>query len=190
MNPINRLVGLGVAAVLVAAGILILSVIGNSVEPADMPGDLFLRQLTRIDDSTNGELATNYGIAIGLIAGGLVLLGMEFRPVFAGRRMVLISGGQEGSVRLDIESVRELAERTGQGNRAVRKVRCGVKVTAAGLRINCRLSLNLGTDVPEVSASVQESIKDVIERLTGLPVVDVTVKANYDGGGDLPLLAR
>jgi uncharacterized alkaline shock family protein YloU len=50
--------------------------------------------------------------------------------------------------------------------------------------------LDRGSDVPRTSAEIRSSVKEELERLIGLPVTDVAVRASYSGVGQRPLLIR
>ena len=190
MNVFNRLLGILVSAALLFAGVVLLLLITKAADPEAIGGKRFEPELASIAAAKEDRLAANYGIAIGLIVGGVVLLIVESRPLLAGPRMVLVSGQPEGVVRVSLDSITELAERTGREHRYVNSVRCRVHPTSAGLRIRCQANLNMGSDVPAVSTELQSSVKEVVERLVGLNVIDVAVRAKYTGGGDVALLAR
>ena len=104
--------------------------------------------------------------------------------------MVLVSSESNGSVRMSVDSIVQLAQRTAQSNREVRSMRCRVRVTAAGLVIECVAGLRMGADVPEVTAEIQQDVREVVERLTSLQVIDVPVRARYQGDRDQPVLTR
>ena len=190
MNLINRLIVLILALVALLGGVLVLLVLTGAIAPEEIPGGLLLPQFESVAKGKGAALGTNIGIAIALLLGGLLVLVMELRPLASGPRMVLVSAGEQGVVRIALESIRELAEKTGGGNRSVRSLKCRVRVTPSGLRILCLANLNLGSDVPIVSSELQKSIDDAVERLTGLPVIDVAVRARYGGDGELSLVAR
>ena len=48
----------------------------------------------------------------------------------------------------------------------------------------------MGSDVPAVTADIQRDISEVVERLTSLTVIDVPVRARYQGDRDQPVLTR
>lgn len=190
MNVANRIIVLILALLVLLGGALVLLVAAGVVEPGEIPGDLLLPQFENVAKAKGADLATNNGIAVAMVFVGLLVLIAELRPLVAGPRLVLVSAGEQGVVRIALDSIRELAERTGKGNRSVKGLKCRVRVTSGGLRILCLADLNMGSEVPKVSSELQESIDDVVERLIGLAVVDVAVKAKFGGDGDLSLIAR
>ena len=190
MNHLNRFIVLVVALLAVLVGVLTLLVAIDALDPEEIPGDLLVAELEDVAHSTGSDLQANVGFGIALVVGGLFFLMLELKPLGTGPRMVLVSAGEEGVVRIAHESIRELVERTGRGHRSVRGLKCRVRVTSGGLRIRCLVTLNMGSDIPKVSSELQESVDDVVERLTGLSVLDVAVRAKYGGNGDVSLVAR
>ncbi len=192
MNLFNGLIVTLGALVSIAAGVLILLVITESVSPQVVPIDVVRQQLAGMADHVGGAFWRDVGIAVGFIAIGLLVLALESRKLTrtASPGMVLVSSQADGVVRLSIESIVQLAQRTAQGNREVRSIRCRVRVAPGGLTINCAAGLRLGSDVPAVTSEVQQDIREVVERLTGLAVIDVPVRARYQGDRDQPVLTR
>ncbi len=185
MNVVNRCIIFILALLVLLSGVLVLLVAAGAVDPGDL-----LLPLENVAKAKGADLAAANGIAVAMVFMGLLLLIFVLRPIAARPRLVLVSAGEEGVVQIALDSVREMAERTGGGNRSVKGLKCRVRVTSGGLRILCLADLNMGSDLPKVSSELQESIKDVVERLIGLAVVDVGVKAKYRGDGDLSLIAR
>ena len=176
----------------VAVGVLMLLVITDTLDPQAVPGSPLRQQLISMAQDAGGAWWRDVGIAVGFIAVGLVVLALETRMLnrTAARGMALVSSEANGTVRMSIDSIVQLAQRTAQGNREVRSVRCRVRVTPAGLVIHCTVGLRMGADVPTAIADMQEDIREVVERLTSLSVIDVPVRARYQGDRDQPVLTR
>lgn len=49
-----------------------------------------------------------------------------------------------------------------------------------GLVISCQARVSLASNVPEVCAGLQSSVKEAVEELTGLPVAQVNVRTKYE----------
>lgn len=193
MNFVNRLVVSIGAMALIAAGVYILLLISGTLAPGDINGEYFVPQIERIAADTGADLWADVGIAIGFIAVGLVVLYVQLaslRRGARGGRTVLLRDDELGYVRVSVQSIQELAERTAYSVRSVVDARCSIKVTPGGLRMGCRLTLRMATDLPEATANVQTTVRDVVERLTGLKVIDVSVTARYGRHRDEPVLAR
>ena len=180
----------GTAAI--AAGVFILLVVTETVPSEVIPGGVFDSELGAMAEETGAALWTYAGVALALIAAGMAVLAWEFRHLTraATPGMLILSSGAEGTVRLSLESVRELAERTAQGNRSVQRIRCGVQATGAGIRIRCSVGLRMGTDVPTASSAIQHDMREVVERLIGIPVLEVAIRARYLRDREQALLVR
>ena len=192
MNTLNAfLVALG-GTVAIAAGILILLIATETVSSGLIPGDVFDSELAAITGETGAELWKYVGIALALIGVGMAVLAFELRHLTraATPGMLILSSESEGTVRLSLESIRELAERTAQGNRSVQRIRCGVQATGVGVRIRCSVGLGMGTDVPTASSAIQHDMREVVERLIGIPVLDVAIRARYLNDHDQALVGR
>jgi uncharacterized alkaline shock family protein YloU len=192
MNAFNGLLVVVGSLVGIAVGVLILLIVTETVSPQDFPGEAFRQELASMAAHTGGALWRDVGIAIGLIAAGLLVLVLEARQLTRGviSGMLLLSSEADGVVRLSLDSITELAKRSGAGNRDVRNIRCHVQTTSGGLSIHCEVGLRMGADVPAASSDVQKNIREIVERLTSLPVRDVPVRARYLGDRDQPVLVR
>ena len=192
MNYFNGLLVTLGALASVAVGVLMLLVITDTLAPQAVPVSPLRQQLTSMAQDTGGAWWRDAGIAVGFIIVGLVVLALETRMLSrtATPGMALISSESNGTVRMSIDSIVQLAQRTARANREVRSVRCRVRVTPAGLVIECAVGLRMGSDVPEVTADIQHDIREVIERLTSLTVIDVPIRARYQGDRDQPVLTR
>lgn len=192
MNLFNRLLATLVALASVAVGILILLTLAKTVAPAALPLPVLRQQLAGIAGHTGAALWQDVGIAAALIIVGLLVLALEARSLTrrTARGMTLVSSEPAGIVRMSIDSISQLAQRTAQANREVRSIRCQVRAGRSGLTISCMASLRMGADVPAVSSDVQRNIREVVERLTGLSVIDVPVRVRYEGSRNQPVLAR
>lgn len=192
MNFFNGLLVTLGALASIAVGVLMLLVVTDTLAPQTIPVLPLRQQLAAMAQDAGGAWWRDVGIAAGFIAVGLVILALETRMLSrtAAPGMVLISSESNGAVRMSIDSIVQLAQRTAQGNREVRSVRCRVRVTPAGLVIQCSAGLRMGADVPEVTADIQHDIREVVERLTSLDVIDVPIRARYQGDRDQPVLTR
>ncbi len=192
MNAFNGLLAVVVSLAAFAGGVLILLIVTETVSPQHFPGEVLRQFLTNMVEHTGATLWRDVGIAVGLIAAGLLALVLEAWQLTrtATPGMVLLSSEPDGVVRLSLDSITELAKRTGAGIRDVRNIRCHVRVISGGLSIRCAVGLRMGADVPAASSDVQTNIREVVERLTSLPVRDVPVRARYIGNRDQPVLVR
>lgn len=100
---------------------------------------------------------------------GSVQIADEVIAIIAG----LAATEVEGVASIDDRSANELAGRLG-----MKTAPKGVKVTVLDTSISCDLSLNLkyGYSIPDLALNVQEHVKNAIETMTGLAVIDVNVR--------------
>ena len=192
MNAFNGLLVTLGALASIAVGVLILLVVTETLSPQTVPIPVLQQQLAGMTEDAGGGWWRDVGIAAAFIVVGLLVLLLEARTVTrkdAGG-MVLVSSDSKGTVRLSVESIAQLAQRTARSNREVRSVRCRVQVDPSGLTINCIAGLRMGSDVPAVTSDIQHDVREVVERLTGLNVIDVPVRARYQGDRDQPVLTR
>lgn len=192
MNFFNGLLVTLGALASIAVGVLMLLVVTDTLDTQTIPVPPLRQQLEAMAEDAGGAWWRDVGVAVGFIVVGLTIVGLETRKLnrTAARGMVLISSESNGAVRMSIDSIVQLAQRTARANREVRSVRCGVRVTPAGLVIECVISLRMGSDVPETTADIQHDVREVVERLTSLTVIDVPVRARYQGDRDQPVLTR
>ena len=206
MNNWNRvaisLVGL---LVLVAAVVTVLAATG-ATDPDLLPGGTtetpseawFYDQLKGLDDFSGSGQAISIvvPILVGILMLGLLFL--EMRPIIVRRPQTLqVSSSVAGVLTVEASSVRLLAERTGISNRQISSLRCRLRVKTrsatggpASVIIACYPRLVLGSDLREVRDDLQTRIKEAVERLTGLPVLQVNVEwVRYDRGDDSRLVA-
>ncbi len=194
MNAFNGLLVTLGALASIAVGVLILLVVTESLSPqaVPVPVPVLQQQLVGMTQDAGAAWWRDVGIAAALVVVGLLILAFETRFLrrTAAPGMVLLSDDSNGAVRLAVESISQLARRTAESNREVRSVRCRVQVAPAGLTITCVAGLRMGSDVPAVTSDLQHDIREVVERLTGLNVIDVPVRARYRGDRDQPILTR
>ncbi len=100
---------------------------------------------------------------------GSVQIADEVIAIIAG----LAATEVEGVASIEDRSANELAGRLG-----MKTAPKGVKVTVLDTSVSCDLALNLkyGYSIPELALNVQEHVKNAIENMTGLAVIDVNVR--------------
>ena len=191
--------------VLVAAIVTLLAATG-ATDPDFLPGGAetpseawFYDQLKGLDDFSGSGQAISIvvPILVGILMLGLLFL--EARPIIVRRPETLqISSSVAGALTVEASSVRLLAERTGISNRQISSLRCRLRVRTksvtgggpASVIVACYPRLVLGSNLGEVRDDLQTRIKEAVERLTGLAVLQVNVVGvRYDRGADSRLVA-
>ena len=192
MNFLNGFLVTAGSLVLVAAGVMMVLIASEAVSPTVIPDGAFDAELVDIATATGSGLWAYVGAAIVLIAVGVLVLLFEFLHAArnAAPGMVLLRSEEEGVVRISLDSVRQLAEQTCQSNRQVRRTVCGVQMTDEGLLVRLSVALQLGAEVPAESSAIQKDVKEMVERLIGLPVADVSIRAHYMKGREQSVLVR
>lgn len=100
---------------------------------------------------------------------GSVQIADEVIAIIAG----LAATEVDGVASIEDRSANELAGKLG-----MKTAPKGVKVTVLDTSVSCDLALNLkyGYSIPELALNVQEHVKNAIENMTGLAVIDVNIR--------------
>ena len=187
----NRLAVSLVSLFLIIAAVVTLLVATEAVPPDFLPGGVVADGLVSEESWFQSELedlasyegsarVISMAISIAVAAVMLLVLLAEWR-VGQKTMSLLISVTGEGGLSIEEDSVRYLAERTGQSNRNVTRLRCGVRiqgrrnVAPARVIITCYPRVVLGSNVQEIRDDLQQRVKDSVESLTGLLVDRVDV---------------
>jgi hypothetical protein len=208
MNLSNR-IGVSLVALLgTVAAIVILLVVTEAADPDFMPGGSgesawFYSELQGLADfGTTGQVVTIV-VNVLVVLVLLMVLFLEIRGLRRREVLLPISATAyehpEGDnpakpatvLSIEASSVKLLVERTGLVNRNIRSIRCRLYTRgrpepggSAKVVIVCYPRLVLGSPVLEVQADLESRVKDAVERLTGLRVVGVDVRARYERDGD------
>ncbi|MFD0958713.1 alkaline shock response membrane anchor protein AmaP [Paenibacillus chungangensis] len=118
-------------------------------------------------------------IAIGVV--GIVLLLISFRFFV----MSLRRGGASaqsidqrtefGDIRISMETIENLALKSASRQRGVKELRARVRVTDAGIEIMLRAIVDGEHSIPVLTEEIQRAVKEHVEEITGIPVVNVAV---------------
>lgn len=100
---------------------------------------------------------------------GSVQIADEVIAIIAG----LAAREVDGVASIEDRSANELAGKLG-----MKTAPRGVKVTVMDTSVSCDIALNLkyGCNIPELALNVQEQVKNAIENMTGLSVIDVNIR--------------
>ncbi len=190
MNALNRVIVVVAALAVLASAVITVLVATEVSEPDIVFSGWFESQLEEVADSDGGDVAgiTAAGIAIALIM--IILLFFELiykrKPV-----LFLLSSTDHGIATIDRSSICDLAESTALTFHNVRDVTCKVGKRGPDLMmISCTFSLALGTNMPEATAELQSKIKESVEELTGLTVLQINVKSKYESGRNKHMALR
>ena len=185
--------------VLVAAIVTVLAAT-EAIDADFLPGEgreaWFYAELQGLADFTGGAQAVTIGVSIAVAVVMLGLFLLEIRHLRRREVQLPISATAEGFLTIEASSVRLLAERTGIINRNVSSLRCRLGIRrrpptgdAASIVIECYPRLLLGSDVQEVRDDLQTRIKNTVQRLTGLVVLQVNVvRVRYEKDSETRLI--
>lgn len=119
--------------------------------------------------------------AIAFIAGCVILLLIAVRLFY-----ISIRASQEqapsidqknewGDIRISIETVENLALKSASRTRGVKDLRARVRVGSAGIEVMIRSMVDGETSIPALTEEMQNTVKQHIEEITGIPVANVSV---------------
>jgi len=110
------------------------------------------QEITNNNDENLGQLKVNDEV-IAIIAG---LAAVEVDGVYA------MSGGLSGGI-AEVLGIKNLSK--------------GVKVEAKGkkVEVNIYIIAEFGARIPDVAWNIQEKVKKVVEKITGMEIVEVNI---------------
>ena len=201
MDLWNRLIVSLVALFLLAGAIVTLLVATNAVAPDFLPGGAedqawFYSELRGVDrfGGTGQAVTIVVDVVVGVVM--LALLFLELISLRSKPALLAISSASRGALNIEESSVRLLAERVGISNRNITSLRCRLRKGRrppvggpASITISCYPRMVLGSNVPDMRDDLQTRIKDAVQQLTGLNVLQVNVmRVRYDRDNDSRLL--
>jgi uncharacterized alkaline shock family protein YloU len=101
-----------------------------------------------------------------LLGGGIYLAYFLVKEIYYGSAISLQN--PEGEVRVSLAAIEEFLKRLEGEFEQVREMKPKLSVTKKGLEINVRLTLEPDTNIPEVTARVQGTIREYIEGVLGI----------------------
>jgi hypothetical protein len=113
--------------------------------------------------------------AAGLAVVALLLLLLELRPPHRERSFRLLED-QGGEVTIKYETVRKVAEQAALDVASVDSAHCTVTRQKASLQVRCRATIDRFANAELVGGSIEQSIREQVERTLGRPVERVTVR--------------
>ena len=169
MNVFNRvLIVLFAVLLLVASGAVLLGAVG--VISLSSIGE-------RVVGLTELDRGRAFAAGVPLFILGLLLLYWELRPrSFGSRRLTLKEDGL-GRVTVARDGVNELVEHEAAQVSGIVGARSRIVNGEAGLRIDCRVSVDPTESLPERTEELRERLTRAIDRCLGKTVEQVNVEA-------------
>ncbi|MDQ6421047.1 alkaline shock response membrane anchor protein AmaP [Paenibacillus sp. LHD-117] len=121
------------------------------------------------------------GVQIGTGIAGVVLLLLSFRFFILSLHRGSMSAQsidqrtEYGDIRISIETIENLALKTGSKQRGVKELRARVRASDAGLEIVLRAVIDGESSIPALTEEIQRAVKEHVEEITGIPVMNVAV---------------
>ncbi|MHB1315569.1 MAG: alkaline shock response membrane anchor protein AmaP [Christensenellales bacterium] len=131
-------------------------------------------------DGFSDALYDDIRIPILITAGSTLILLILIRLLVAVfsrplERSILLRVTQNGIVRVSLDTLDDLTQKHARSITYVRDVKSRIVPVKESIRIFLKLSLTPEADIPAVTSSLQESMKEYITRYSGVPVLDVQV---------------
>jgi len=114
----------------------------------------------------------------GAVGGLLLILGMILIVLTLRREAsdaVLVKDGANGQIFITIPAVEQVVLKSARALPGVRETRPVIKNIHQGLKIYLHLLVVPDTIVPELTANLQQVVKADVERMVGVPVLEVRV---------------
>jgi uncharacterized alkaline shock family protein YloU len=184
MNIFNRIVVVVLFFAFIAAAVIsIMILVGYKLT---IPGSIFSQQVTFLQSLSGLTRVAAIAVAVAFILFIAYLIWLEF-TVGRPEKTLLVSSNDQGVILVNKDTVEKFAEKVSrQESTSVKDVRCHVKQKREGILIDCLPTLRLGTNMNSVSPRIQTRVKEAVQNLLGLPVLDVRVRARYEPGGRRP----
>ena len=80
-----------------------------------------------------------------------------------------------GDVRISFDTIRSLAMQVAGRSKGLSDVKARIRVRETGLQIELRVVVDGQRPIPQVTEETQQSVKEHVEEMTGIPVDDVSV---------------
>lgn len=187
MHLFNRLLIILLAlGLVVAAGAVLLVVLGLVPPEALAPGPWFVDRLTpfaRLDPAAQGW-AVGAGLGLGLL--GLLLLLLELRPGPREEPRLTLKRDGLGTVTVTRSGVQKVIEREAGRVGGVTEVRARLRESERGLHVFCRVAVDPAAAIPALTEELQAHVKAAVEHAVGRPVAEVRVDAQVEPLGGAP----
>ena len=115
---------------------------------------------------------------IGVAAAALFALGVYTVLKGDGRRSVqhtVVKTTQLGEVSISLDAVEELVVKSAKKVLGVREIKPIIKTTQQGIAILIKGRVNSEENIPQISVQLQDVVRETIENIAGVTVVEVKV---------------
>jgi uncharacterized alkaline shock family protein YloU len=175
MNILNRFIGILVALLLVAGGVIVLVTIFDVVDTQSLGSPWIQDGLASLTLPEVQPIAITSALVAAIV--GLILLILEFKPSRREPDQLALKTDELGRVTIARRGIRDLVNREADRVDGVNGVFSQVSEDRNGLRILCRLTVNPRANVSELAEEVRQRVKTAVEQHLGQPVAQVAVQA-------------
>ena len=131
-------------------------------------------------DGFSDALYLDWKLPILISACSIVIFLIMMRLLFAvfskpKEKSILLRVTQNGIIRVSLETLDDLTQKHARSITYVREVKSRIVPVKDSIRIFLKLSLAPETDIPAITAALQESMKEYITTYSGVPVLDVQI---------------
>jgi len=122
------------------------------------------------------QLTAQPGIAFFFL-GLFVLMGARlfWAGIRPARKHVIVHEGPSGQVRIALTAIEDLVEKVVSPNSGIREVKARVLALPEGVGIKVQAVVAPDTQIPDLSKTIQEQVKEKVFDVTGIPVQQVNV---------------
>lgn len=128
----------------------------------------------------------NAMIACGV---GLVLAVLALRLLFAGHKRapspvpqsVLVKSTENGMVYISLAAIDTMVQKHCRAQNRIRECESMICPTKDGVLIRLKLSTMPDTNLPELTTSLQETLKEYVESLSGISVIEIPILISSTG---------
>jgi hypothetical protein len=178
MNILNRVLVILFTLLVIAASSLVLAVILELVAPQRLRVPLLSDVLEPFAEMQPPPQTVAIAIAAGLLVLALVVLIAELTPPARDKKLT-IKKDDLGRVTVSENGLRRLADREAALVPGVMEARSELYESKQGLRVKSRVSVDPGSDAPQLTDQVRDRIKGALERHFGR-VAEVAVDAQIE----------
>ncbi len=181
MNIFNRLVAVILFLAFIAAAVVSIMILAGY--KLAIPGSAFSQQVAFLQSLAGWERAAAIAAAVAFIAFIAYLIWLEFTAGYP-EKTLLVSSNEQGAIYVNKNTVETFAAKVGlQESAQVKDMRCRVKQKRDGILIDCNPTLRLGTNMNSVNPRIQTKVKEAVQDLLGLPVLNVKLRSRYEHAG-------
>lgn len=181
MNVLNRVLALllllellatALAAAGLATGVLAVSHVRQAWPYA--PVEAIAHNVSKLGPNRTPPVVAG-ALVVAVLA--LVLLVRELMPPPRRARTLLLPKGGQGKTEVAYGTLDELAEHSAEGVPGIERARARVNPARETLRVRCQAVVSPYAELATAGPAVEQRVKEHLERLTGVPVREVRMRA-------------